>query len=198
MTTYPGSDLMIQYLVILFAYGWGGREIYEQAKQHRNAPNASPSRDRGSLIVLYGCITLGYCLAIPISFSPYGRWTWGQPVGQVAGLALIVGGLLLRWSAIRTLDSRFTYLVEIQAHHRLIETGPYRWIRHPGYLGQCLVFVGIGLGLANALSLLGLLAPICVGFIYRISVEERALHQRFGEAYEAYRQRTWRMIPWLY
>lgn len=198
MATYPASDLMIRYLVILFAYGWGGVEIYQQFKQRRIAPGASSSRDRGSLILLYGCITLGYCLAIPTSFSPYGHWTWGQPVGQVAGLVLIVGGLLVRWSAMRTLGSLFTCVVEIQAHHRLVETGLYRWVRHPGYLGQCLVFIGIGLGLANALSVLGLLVPISVAFVNRIGVEERALQQRFGEAYEAYRRRSWRLIPWLY
>ncbi|HRE28111.1 MAG TPA: isoprenylcysteine carboxylmethyltransferase family protein, partial [Anaerolineales bacterium] len=189
MATGLASDLIVKSLVILFAYLWGGVEIFQQIKQRRSPSGTSPSRDRGSLIVLFGCITLGHCLAIPVCFSPYGRWTWGQPYAQLIGLAFIVGGLFIRWSAMRTLASLFTYAVEIQTQHRLVEIGLYRWVRHPGYLGQCLVFVGIGLGLANALSLLGLLAPVSVAFIYRISVEERALLQRFGGAYEAYRRR---------
>lgn len=198
MPTVYSNDLIVRYLVILFAYGWGGLEIFQQIKQRKTQRDTSPSRDRGSLILLYVGITLGYCVAIPFSFSPFGRLTWGQPVWQVAGLALIAGGLWIRYSAMRTLASLFTYAVEIQEQHRLVETGLYRFIRHPGYFGQLLVFLGIGLALANWISLLGLTLPIGVAFLNRIRVEERALQERFGGAYETYRRRSWRLIPWLY
>ena len=114
------------------------------------------------------------------------------------GLALIVGGLWIRYSAMRTLASFFTYAVEVQEQHRLVETGMYRIVRHPGYLGQLLVFLGIGLALANWISLLGLALPIGLAFSRRIAVEEQALRQHFAGAYEAYARRSWRLIPWLY
>ncbi len=198
MPAFLSTDLMVRYLVILFAYVWGGLEIFQQIKQRKTQRNTSPSSDRGSLILLYVCITLGYCVAIPTSFSPFGRLTWGQPLWQIAGLALIAVGLWIRYSAMRTLASLFTYAVEIQDQHLLVETGLYRLIRHPGYLGQLLVFLGIGLALANWISLLGLMLPIAVAFSRRISVEERALQQHFAGAYEAYRRRSWRLVPWLY
>lgn len=198
MPSFFSTDLIVRYMVILFAYAWGGLEIFQQIKQRKTQRNTSPSSDRGSLIVLYVGITLGYCLAIPTSFSPFGRLTWGQPIWQVTGLALIVGGLWIRYSAMRTLASLFTYEVEIQAEHQLVETGLYRWVRHPGYLGQLLVFLGIGLALANWISLLGLALPIGVAFVHRISVEERALQQHFAGAYDVYRRRSWRLIPWVY
>lgn len=198
MQSFFSSDLIVKYLIILFVYAWGGLEIFQliqQRKQHRSASLAS---DRGSLILLYVCITLGYTIAIPFSFSPYGRLTWGQPMWPILGAVLIVTGLWIRFSAMRTLAAFFTYAVEIQAQHRLVETGLYRLIRHPGYLGQLLVFLGIGLALANWISLLGLLLPIGLAFGGRINVEEQALQQQFAGAYEAYRRRSWRLIPWLY
>lgn len=198
MQTYFSSDMIVRYGVILFAYVWGGLEIFLQIRQRRQSPGASEATDRGSLTLLYVCITLGYCIAIPVSFTPYGRLTWGQPIWLVLGLTLIVAGIWIRTSAMRTLASFFTYAVEIQAQHRLVEAGMYRFVRHPAYLGQLLVFLGIGLALANWISLLGLALPIGLAFSRRIAVEERALFQHFGEAYEAYRGRSWRLIPWLY
>ncbi len=198
MPTFDSVDLIARYVVILFAYVWGGLEIFQQIKQRTTHRNTSPSSDRGSLSLLYVGITVGYCIAIPTSFSPFGRLTWGQPLWQVAGLALIVGGLWIRFRAMRTLASLFTYSVEIQTQHQLVETGMYRYVRHPGYLGQLLVFLGIGLALANWISLLGLALPVGLAFSRRIAVEEQALRQHFAGAYEAYASRSWRLIPWLY
>ena len=97
-----------------------------------------------------------------------------------------------------TLAAYFTYQVEIQADHRLVEEGLYQRIRHPGYLGQLLVFLGVGLALANWLSIVGLLVPVTVGFVWRIRVEEAALRVRFAERFDGYCRRTRRLIPWLY
>lgn len=198
MQTYFTSDMIVRYGVILFAYVWGGVEFFQQIRQNRQTRGAAGLTDRGSLILLYVCITLGYCIAIPVSFTPYGRLAWGQLLWQVLGLASIVAGIWIRYSAMRTLASYFTYRVEIQPQHRLVETGLYRFVRHPAYLGQLLVFLGIGLALANWISLLSLALPIGLAFSRRIAVEEQALRQHFGGAYEAYASRSWRLIPWLY
>jgi len=184
------TDMNVKYLFIVFTYLWGGVEIYQQIRQRKGQRGAPSSRDQGSLILLNVCITLGYCIAVPISFTPYGRLTWGQPLWPVAGLAFVVGGLWIRFSAMRTL--------EIQPQHRLVETGVYRHVRHPGYLGQLFVFLGIGLALANWISLLALLVPIGTAFAHRINVEEQVLREHFAEAYDAYRRRSWRLIPGLY
>ncbi len=98
----------------------------------------------------------------------------------------------------QTLAAYFTYQVEIQEKHRLVETGLYRYIRHPGYLGQLLVFLGIGLAMANWITVLGLFLPVFVAFSWRMRVEEAALQARFTGQYEAYRKRSWRLIPWIF
>jgi protein-S-isoprenylcysteine O-methyltransferase Ste14 len=196
MGAYFSSDMIVKYLVVIFAYVWGGVEIFHQIRQrkrNRNAPD-----DHGSLILLYVCITLGYSIGVPISFSPYGRIYWGQPYWLGFGVLLIVSGLWIRISAMRTLGAYFTYEVGIQTQHALVEKGLYRYIRHPGYLGQLLVFLGIGLALMNWMTVLGLCVPIFIAFSRRINVEECVLQAHLGERYEAYRQRSWRLLPGLY
>ena len=82
--------------------------------------------------------------------------------------------------------------------HHLIETGLYKMIRHPGYLGQLLIFLGTATALSNWLSILGMLFPVSLGYLYRIQVEERFMLEQLGESYQAYRQRTKKLIPRLY
>lgn len=189
---------MDKLVVILVAFVWGGVEIYSQMQQRRRRGGAPTAADRGSLIVLYACITVGYSVAFAVSYVPYGRLPVGQPFWLVVGAAFVAGGLWIRRSAMATLAAYFTYQVEIQADHRLVEEGLYRRIRHPGYLGQLLVFLGVGLALANWLSIVGLLVPVTVGFVWRIRVEEAALRARFAERFDGYCRRTRRLIPWLY
>jgi protein-S-isoprenylcysteine O-methyltransferase len=147
---------------------------------------------------LYVCIAIGYSVAIAVSFAPLGRLPGEQPLWLVAGAALIVCGLWIRHLAMRTLAGFFTYQVEIQDDHRLVETGLYRRVRHPGYLGQLLVLAGVGVALASWLSIAAMIVFAFVAFRRRIGVEEAALQARFAGQYEAYRRRTRRLIPWLY
>ena len=189
---------MDKLVVILFACAWGGVEVYSQMRQRRRRGGATTPADRGSLIMLYACITVGYGIAFAMSYSPHGRLPVGQPFWLVVGAAFVAGGLWIRRSAMATLAAYFTYQVEIKADHRLVEEGLYRRIRHPGYLGQLLVFLGIGLALANWLSIVGLLVPVIFGFAWRIRVEEAALRAEFGERFDAYCRRTRPLIPWVY
>jgi protein-S-isoprenylcysteine O-methyltransferase Ste14 len=189
---------MDKLVVIFFACAWGGVEIYSQMQERRRRGSAPTPADRGSLIVLYACITVGYSVAFAVSCVPDGRLPVGQPFWLVVGAAFIAGGLWIRRGAMATLAAHFTYQVEIQADHRLVEEGLYRRIRHPGYLGQLLVFLGVGLALANWLSIVGLLVPVLVGFLWRIRVEEAALRARFAERFDNYCRRSRRLIPRLY
>ena len=61
-----------------------------------------------------------------------------------AGLVLFAAGLSLRWYSVVYLGRLFTYDVAIAADHRVVDSGPYRYIRHPAYSGSLLTFVGLG------------------------------------------------------
>jgi protein-S-isoprenylcysteine O-methyltransferase Ste14 len=139
--------------------------------------------------------SVGACGPFTLSFAKVGRLPEDQPLWLVVVAALIVVGLLIRRRAMRTLDELFTFEVEIRGDHRLVKTGLYRRIRHPGYLGQLLVFAGAAVAFGNALGVVAMLVVTLVAFGRRIRVEEAALAARFGEAYEAYRRRTSRLVP---
>ena len=114
------------------------------------------------------------------------------------GFLLFLGGLILRWYSIGYLGRYFTVDVSISAEHRLIDSGPYRFIRHPTYMGALLAFLGLGFCLGNWLSILFLSVPIIGAFLRRIRIEERALVEALGEQYRAYMRRTKRLIPFIY
>jgi len=114
------------------------------------------------------------------------------------GFLLFLGGLILRWYSIGYLGRYFTIDVSISAEHKLIDSGPYRCIRHPTYTGALLAFLGLGFCFGNWLSILFLTVPIIAAFLWRIWIEERALTDALGENYRAYVERTKRLIPFVY
>lgn len=107
-------------------------------------------------------------------------------------------GLIIRWHAIAHLGRFFTVNVAIAANHHLIDTGPYRIVRHPSYTGALMAFLGLALRLANWASLGVLLGPIFLVFRWRVHVEQAALIDALAEPYRDYMKRTKRLIPGVY
>lgn len=114
------------------------------------------------------------------------------------GLTLLIGGLALRLYAVYSLGTLFSTQVSIQAKHRLINKGPYHYIRHPSYTGLILSFCGAGVAMGDFLSLLILTIPLTYILIKRINIEELLLQRHFGKHYDQYCQQTKKMIPGLY
>jgi len=111
------------------------------------------------------------------------------------GLVLIWAGLALRWWAVLALGRFFQITVVVQPGHRVVETGPYRVVRHPSYSGLMLEFVGVGFTLGNWLSVAACLVLPLLGLLVRIRAEEEVLSRRLGEPYRAYAARTPRLVP---
>jgi len=107
-------------------------------------------------------------------------------------------GLGLRQWAIAVLGRFFTLTVRVQSNHMIVESGPYRVIRHPSYTGLLLVVAGIALALQTWIGLLINLVVFAVVFGYRIYIEEKALRSVLGEQYVSYSRRTKRLIPYVF
>ncbi len=183
-------------VIIGFSYLYAFFEVFLNVRQRRKGKIAS-SGDRGSLWALYGLITLGYTLSFWIGATSTGRLpNWNTFFAL--GVILVVLGLVIRIQSILTLRQFFTYAVATVESQQLIETGLYKSIRHPGYAGQMLIFLGTAVSLANWLSVLSMMIPVAVAYAYRIHVEERFMLGQYGAGYEAYRQRTKKIIPRLY
>ncbi|MCX6549544.1 MAG: isoprenylcysteine carboxylmethyltransferase family protein [Acidobacteria bacterium] len=115
-----------------------------------------------------------------------------------AGLAVIVGGSLLRRHCWRMLGASFTGAVIVTPDQAVVDRGAYRYVRHPSYTAGAIMFLGIGLTLANWISVAVLIGAVAAVYGYRVSVEERALATTIGGPYRRYMSRTKRFVPFVF
>ena len=188
-------DLKI-IIIIAVSYLYGFFEVFMNLRQ-RSKSKVTTSSDKSSLWLLYGLITVGYALSFSIGATKIGRIYYWNTFFAI-GMALVVIGLMIRIHSILTLKQYFTYSVAKVENHKIIETGLYKFIRHPGYLGQLIIFIGISTSISNWLSILVMMIPITLGYLYRIKVEERFMLEQLGEDYLNYQERTKRLIPMIY
>ncbi len=113
------------------------------------------------------------------------------------GEILFVVGYAFQIYSITLLGRYYSTLVEVQPNHKVIESGPYRFIRHPNYLGQMVGAVGLGMALQSWVSLLVLLVIGGGFFAYRIRNEEAFLVAEIG-GYADYMKRTKRLVPFIF
>jgi protein-S-isoprenylcysteine O-methyltransferase len=187
----------VQQILIGVGIVYGGSEVV-LALLLRSRDNVARGADRGSLVLLWTTIVLAIFAAIQVEVRHPGPLPGPVSAWVAAGLALLLAGLALRWTAILTLRGAFTVDVAIAHGQRLVERGPYRWMRHPAYSGSLLAFLGMAVLFADWLAALTLFLPIAAAFLYRVRVEERALRAAFGEEYGRYARRTRRLVPFVY
>jgi protein-S-isoprenylcysteine O-methyltransferase Ste14 len=113
------------------------------------------------------------------------------------GVLLYAAGGVLRLAPVFVLGRRFSGLVAIQPEHRLVTSGLYGFIRHPSYLGLFVLALGWGLAFRSGVGVLIAVLMLIV-VLARIESEERLLSESFGAEYDAYRARTWRLVPYVY
>jgi protein-S-isoprenylcysteine O-methyltransferase Ste14 len=166
-----------------------------QALQRR--PEAS-SADRGSLLIVWLWTTVALVVAsVAVGRVPGAAASNGGALFGI-GVALMWGGISLRVWAFQTLGRYFTFTVMTSADQPVVTTGPYRFVRHPGYAGLVLLLTGIGATYGNWLSLAALALVPLIGFIHRIHVEEAALAANLGSAYTSYASGRKRLIPFVW
>jgi protein-S-isoprenylcysteine O-methyltransferase Ste14 len=156
-------------------------------------------RDEG-LLILVGLRLAGLAVmvgALAFVINPVGmKWAavklpdWSRWIGLPLGLAAVA------WSfwMLRTLGPNLTDTVNVRAKATLVTGGPYRWVRHPMYLGVAFLMLAISLITANAFVALAGSAVEAL-LLLRTRTEEAKLVQRFGDAYREYARRTGRFVP---
>ncbi len=123
--------------------------------------------------------------------------TFGGEGVRWLGFLLYTAGGVLRLAPVFVLGRRFSGLVAIQPEHRLVTSGLYEIIRHPSYLGLLVFMLGWGLAFRAGVEIIIAVLMLIV-VLARIEAEERLLSESFGAEYDAYRARTWRLIPHVY
>jgi len=125
-----------------------------------------------------------------LEYSFYQRYCLEITLG---GVLLTVLGTFLRAWAILTLGKYFSVHIQVENEHRVVDTGPYQFIRHPAYAGNILQAIGIPL-ILNAYFSLGISAILIFLFLHRLMLEERILTREI-KGYADYMTRTKKLIP---
>ena len=97
----------------------------------------------------------------------------------------------------RTLGRNWSGILEVREDHRLVTSGPYRWVRHPMY-SVFFIFCFAQL-VISANALVGMIGLSTLSYFYlrRVHDEEAMMIEQFGDAYRQYMGRTGRLVPRL-
>jgi len=190
-------DNLLGWFLVLIGLGYlSGGMIYVW----RNRGNVSAIREergnRSFWLILPGFLIIFFGAPLEFLYGPEVLPRASEM--QIAGLALIVAAMALRIWARRIIRGMYTGHVQIQTDHRLVQGGPYRYIRHPGYAGFLLMGLGIAIGYSSLIGLGSIPLLLFPGLYYRMKVEENLLEQHFGDEYRHYASKTGRWFPRLW
>ena len=159
------------------------------------AKSLKPTRtDRGTTLLLSAC----YMAVVGILFFPNLPGTVLPTAVAWVGVGAACAGLALRWWAMIVLGRFYTRTLTTTSDQHVVAHGPYRWVRHPGYLGCLLTWVGAAAATRNVLVVVLVLVVLLLAYARRMAVEEAMLVESLGEAYVAYQRRSWRLVPFLF
>lgn len=185
-------------MIIYFSFLYGFFEIFMSVRQRlKRKQEIIKSGDKSSIWILFILIGIGYFLSFKIGFTTIGKiYHWN--IFFALGATFSLAGLIIRIISILTLKQYFTYTVTKIDNHELVDTGLYKYIRHPGYLGQLIIFFGISVAFSNWASMMCMIIPVLFGFLNRIRVEEKFMITQIGQKYLNYQKRTKKLIPLIY
>jgi len=122
---------------------------------------------------------------------------WTPSWVAVAGALMVVAGIINNIVCQVTMGRSYSSFLVTREDHQLITRGMYGYVRNPIYLGVICATTGIGLFTTSLLGLIVLWGVIPF-FLRRIRLEEQMLLDEFGPEYEAYMERTKKLVPFLY
>jgi protein-S-isoprenylcysteine O-methyltransferase Ste14 len=188
--TQPAA-LACWLLVNLASFGFE----FVQWQQRRAEATKS---DRGSYALLLTCAAAGVAwLALASRIAP-AAMIRPAAAAFAGGITMFLAGFAMRrWSEM-TLGRYFTFTVMTSADQPVVTSGPYRFVRHPGYTGVLLIVIGAGLVNSNWIGLGGWTLLILLPLLYRIHVEENALLSALGDRYRAYAAHHKRLVPLIW
>jgi protein-S-isoprenylcysteine O-methyltransferase Ste14 len=188
-----GTPAAITFIVFALTW-WVFEGVMRMVQRFRSTSRTLFNRDTSILVVgvfLAGGVIAGELIARHNIL----RWPGGPTWPLIVGTVLVALALALRSWSIYTLGRFFQYQIEIQSGHRVVDTGPYRYVRHPSYSAILLGLAGLGFACGSVLSLVATVGLGAIGLAVRIRAEEKQLTEALGQDYEAFAATHKRLIP---
>jgi protein-S-isoprenylcysteine O-methyltransferase Ste14 len=185
-----GGWLLAGYL------GAAGFFLQEVLLRRRGAASSLSAShdDRGTTRTLL--ISSGFAYGLPLVLRRLPLPSMPRPAAAT-GLIMQACGFALRVWSMRTLGDFYTRTLRTTQHQHLVDTGPYRLIRHPGYAGALLVWTGLALASRSTPATVVVAALMGRAYQRRITAEEKLLRRALPE-YSDYSRRTHKLIPHLW
>jgi protein-S-isoprenylcysteine O-methyltransferase Ste14 len=138
-----------------------------------------------------------FALALMLSLAPHyvapGPRLFSVPT-QLLGLPLIALGAWFTLWADAVFKRRQTTVKPFETPSTLVEEGPFRFSRHPMYVGMTLVLLGVAIYLGTAAAFLGPVAFFLILALGFVPIEEQKMHETFGDTYDRYARRVRRWL----
>jgi len=190
------------YLAVITAvmagYGTIIVRIHPDLIEERYRPPADAKKWDKPFVVIVGVV--GPVVLIVLSgFDRRYQWSpptppWVQVLGLVAGAA---GGLFTNYAV--AANRFFSALVRIQHDrgHHVIDTGPYRFVRHPGYAGSIVYMIGMAVALGSRAAIATTIV-IALVLVLRTALEDRTLQAELDGYAQYARKVRFRLVPGLW
>ena len=165
---------------------------------HRQPPSKKKALD-GAVEWLLAITAVAWTLSLALYAIGFSWFDYAAPLPlwlRWVGVAVMAACFPLSSWTYRALGAHFSKRLELRTDHQLVNSGPYRYVRHPMYTTLCLCAVGTCLVTAN-LFVMAATACVAVVILLRIRNEDAMLAERFGDQYSAYCRRTGGLLPKL-
>lgn len=186
----------IEILILIIASAiWIFAEVYLVFRDNTRGKGRT-AIDRRTRYYNFVSLIIAISGAAIISWIPLFQFNRrGTSIVFWIAILIICLGLFLRYWSIHLLGKYFNTTIELEDSQKIIQKGPYKWIRHPSYSGIILFCIGYGLAVQNWLSLIIAISLPTIALLYRIKIEEETLAKGLGADYEVYQKKTKKLIP---
>lgn len=202
LTTDPITAISTHELSAVLALGfglaWAGAQYVGRRSTYQQGAERVPASplDRWTYPVIAAAV--GGSLVISVLTFLFGFGGYLPEWVLWLGVAFMVVGIPLKLWSLTTLGRFYGNPIIVRSDHEVVQEGPYRWLRHPATLGALLTSLGIPLILLSPIGLVVTATTVVGAYVYRMLREESVLANQLGDDYRAYRERTWRLVPWVY
>ena len=182
-----------------FLLGYGGLAAFfalEAALRSRGSASRVDGSldDRGTTRRIMAAYVLAAVLAPLLRRAPVRLLA---PSAGPAGVAFEMTGLGVRIWSMRTLGASYSRTLRTTEDQAVVDRGPYRLIRHPGYLGSLITWTGFALSSRSPVVAAAVAALLVPAYRRRIAAEEELLGRELP-GYADYRRRTRKLVPFLW
>jgi protein-S-isoprenylcysteine O-methyltransferase Ste14 len=191
MSVFFQFDKITFYLFYIITFLWIFEFVLFPSKNETTA-------EKKSFFKILAIILVSHLLTIILTFLGWFRLTTTSQVFEVIALIIYAIGLSLRYISIFYLGKYFTRDVHVDKTHELISNGPYKFLRHPLYLGLLLLTISVPIFFANGFMIV--VSTIMMFWILnrRMSIEESLMEEKLGSTYLHWKLSRYRFIPFIY